>query len=617
MATNTNLKTTINFGARIDSSFTGATGSLNKALKGIGTETARNRALQTAWGQQMARSLGGAAGETEKLTRAQDTLKKSIQEATLAGKDTVRLKKRYAEVSKELEKATRVQNRLTEAMKREIDVAERAEKVEQRRARMRNSLRAGSSMVLHGSGHVVGAAGTGLMTIGKWASAGLAAGATAAIASPIMLNAKTGEELGQARGYGMRIEKYKAGGTLAEQFGLTAENYGDLSEEGTNKIWEEGNEKTLNPMLKQLGLTKGVLQKMGREKAFDLLMQKLSTMKDGAAAASLADQLMGGEANKLLTGLHDAGKAYNQAMEEAKRYNLLTQEGAEGAMQANIAVNRLWGVAESGMQDTVGKITRELVPSVDDASVGLAKWIKDIQPLITGAVIDWIKPDDNGKTGPQRLWDGMVKLGQGVETVADVVMAVAGRLKWLIPDKDAHRKEMLRQLSMGDTDAARDVAKENNDIEWLNKVLASPEKVAGLKKQRSDAQWSWSGKRLTDPGKYWDNVYTNMLKSVEGPFGKDKPSADNIRADKPSADTISADKSSADTLSDKTISAVPFRSHSQQNYNDHRNINITVNAAPGQSTEKVGQSVYDAFLQSLPKGWEPSSGNNAFDMPSV
>ncbi|MCJ3066438.1 hypothetical protein LN032_04125 [Klebsiella pneumoniae] len=597
MAANTNLKTTINFGARIDSSFTGATGSLTKALKGIGTETARNRALQTAWGQQMSRSLSGAAGETEKLARAQDSLKKSIQAATLAGKDSSRLKKRYAEVSKELEKATRVQNRLTEAMKREVEVAERAEKAEQRRARIYTSMRVGSTIALRGGGHIAGAAGRGLLSIGKWASAGLAAGATAAIASPVMLNAKTAEELGQARGYGMSIEKYQTGGALAAQFGLNAENFGDLAEEGTNKIWEEGNEKTLNPMLKQLGLTKGVLQKMGRQKAFDLLMQKLSSMKDGAAAASLADQLMGGESNKMLTGLHTIGKTYNQAMEEAKRYNLLTQEGAEGAMRANTAVNRLWGVAESGMQDTVGKITKELVPSIDDASTGLAKWIKDIQPQITTAVIDWIKPDGNGRTGPQRLWDGMVKFGHGVETVADVVIAVADRLKWLIPDKDAHRKEMLRQLSMGDADAALAVAKENNDTEWLNSILASPDKVSGLEKMRSDAQWSWSGKRLIDPGKYWDDVYADMLKSVDV--------------------TSTAKTTSFDSTSDKNVAAVPFHPQPQQTINNHPNVSITVNAAPGQSSEEVGKSVYDSFMESLPKGWEPSSSNNAFDIPSL
>lgn len=571
MSANTNLRTTINFGARIDSSFTGATGALDRALKGIGTETARNRTLQTAWGQQLARSLNGAAGETEKLTRAQDTLKRSIQEATLAGKDTSRLKKRYAAIARELERARHVQDRLTDSMRREIEVAERAERVEARRARLRNSMRAGGAHALRGTGRVIGAAGSGLLSVGKWASAGLAAGATAAIASPIMLNAKTAEELGLARGYGMSIEKYKAGGDLAAQFGLNAENYGDLSEEGTNKIWEEGNEKTLNPMLKQLGLSKGVLQKMGRQKAFDLLMQKLSTMKDGAAAASLGDQLMGAESNKMLTGLHTIGKSYNQAMEEAKRYNLLTQEGAEGAMQANIAVNRLWGVAESGMQDTVGKITKELVPSIDDASTGLAKWIKDIQPKVTDAVIDWIKPDGNGKTGPQRLWDGMVKFGDGVELVASEVMAVAERLKWILPKNSSplSKDEISRKSYEMAYNEGMKSADKNEIGAWYK-------------------PWSWDDRK-----DYVDNYAREHQKTFETMLG--------------ATDT-------AETV--PTNPTVPFRPHPQQNYNDHRNITITVNAAPGQSSEDLGKSVYDAFVKSLPGGGESFSSNNAFDMPS-
>lgn len=572
MAANTNLKTTINFGARIDSSFTGATGSLNRALKGIGTETARNRALQTAWGQQMARSLSGAAGETEKLTKAQDSLKKSIQEAALAGKDTTRLKKRYAEISKELERATRVQNRLIEAMQREIDVAERAEKVEQRRARIHNNMRAGSTLALRGGGRVIGAAGSGLLSVGKWASAGLAAGATAAIASPIMLNVKTAEELGLARGYGMKIEKYKAGGALAAQFGLSAEHFGDLSEEGTNKIWEEGNEKTLNPMLQQLGLSKGVVMKMGRERAFDLLMQKLSTMKDGAAAASLADQLMGGEANKLLTGLHAIGKTYNQAMEEAKRYNLLTQEGAEGAMRANTAVNRLWGVAESGMQDTVGKITNELVPSIDDASVGLAKWIKDIQPRITTAVIDWIKPDGNGRTGPQRLWDNMVKFGNGVELVASEVMAVAEKLKWILPENIAplSKDEISRKAHEMAYNEGMKSADKNKIGAWYK-------------------PWSWDDRK-----DYVESYARRNAATFETMIG--------------ATDT-------AESM--PGIPAVPFRPQPQQTINNNPNVSITVNAAPGQSTEDLGKSVYDAFVKSLPGGGQSFSGNNAFDMPSL
>lgn len=591
MAANTNLKTSISFGAKIDGSFTGATGALNKALKGIGTETARNTALQTTWGRQLGRSLGSAAGETEKLTRAQDSLRESMRAAALAGKDTGRLEKRYAAISAELEKATRRQNRLTEAIRREVQMAERAERAAQRRAAIGNGLRAGGRVTWRAGAGM----GRGLLSVGKWASAGLLAGAAGAVASPIILNSETAEKAGLARSYGLTIGKYMTGGLLAKQAGLNDENFGDLAEELVNKVWEDGNEKTLNPLLKQIGLTKGVTQKLGRRKAFDTVMQRLSTMKDKEQAASLADQLMGGEGNKLMTWLTSTGQSYEQAMKNAQRFNLLTQEGADGAMKANAATDRLWTVAVTGMQDTVGKITGALVPTVDGASQELATWIKEMQPRLTSAVIDWIKPDGNGKTGPQRLWDNMVKFGHGVETVADVVMAVADRLKWLIPDKDAHRKEILRQLSMGDTDEATALAKEHNETDWLNNILSSPDKVSGLKKMRSEAQWSLSASRLAHPGKYWDNVYVDMLKSIDS--------------------TSPGDKTPVDAGTDTEWPAVPFRVQPHQT--NHNNVSITVNAVPGHSPEDVGQRVFEEFRKSLPGGGDSLSGNFAFDMPSL
>ncbi|NEG58177.1 hypothetical protein [Pantoea agglomerans] len=565
MAANTHLKTTISFGAKVDGSFTGASGSLNKALKGIGTETARNTTLQTAWGRQLGRSLGNAAGETEKLTRAQESLKNSIREATLAGKDSGRLEKRYAAISAELEKATRRQNRLTDAMRREVLMAERAERAAQRRAAIGNGLRAGGrSLWRTGKG-----LGGGLMTAGRWASTGLVAGATAAVATPLMLNAKTAEELGQARGYGMSIEKYKAGGGLAAQFGLNAENFGDLSEEGTNKIWEEGNEKTLNPILKQLGLSKGVLQKMGRGKAFDLLMQKLSTMKDGAAAASLADQIMGAESNKFLTGLHTIGKTYNQAMAEANRYNLLTREGAEGAMQTNTAVNRLWGVAESGMQDTVGKITKELVPSIDDASGGVAKWIKEMQPKLTTAVTEWMKPDGNGQTGPQRLWDGVVKFGDGVALVASEVMAVAEKLSWLLPDQkkiSQDQQQIIDYIGNGNPlEGARYLARERDLEDWFRE------------------------QHFDDP-----SVRENLIRQHRQQPESSPP---------------------VDAGTDTVSPVVPLRVQPHQT--NHTTVSITVNTAPGEDATSVGQRVYDEFRRSLPGGGESLSGNFAFDVPQL
>lgn len=583
MAANTNLKTSISFGAKIDSSFTGATGSLNKALKGIGTETARNTALQTTWGRQLGRSLGSATGETEKLKRAQDSLRESMRAAALAGKDTGRLEKRYAAISAELEKATRRQHRLTEAMRREVQIAERAERAAQRRAAIGNGLRAGGRVAWRtGTGM-----GRGLMSVGKWASAGLLAGATGAVASPIMLNSETAEKAGLARSYGLNIGKYMTGGLLAKQAGLNDENFGDLAEELVNKVWEEGNEKTLNPLLKQIGLTKGVTQKLGRRKAFDTVMQRLSTMKDKEQAASLADQLMGGESNKLMTWLTSTGQSYEQAMKNAQRFNLLTQEGADGAVKANAATDRLWTVAVTGMQDTVGKITGVLAPTVDGAALELADWIKGIQPKLTREIMEWMKPDGEGRNGPQRLWDGMVKFGHGVETVADVVMAVANRLKWLLPDERKDQRNVLSSLARtGSVDIARNTAQRNGQAAWFEEQLkANPALPAEVKKAFTDSR----GFLFDD-----DKAFEQSLQAI--------------------LDRKTSGRSSTTSLADRALPAVPFRIQPQQT--NHNSVSITVHAAPGQSPESVGQSVYDEFRKSLPGGGESLSGNFAFDMPS-
>ena len=183
---------------------------------------------------------------------------------------------------------------------------------------------------------------------------------------------------------------------------------------------------------------------MGREDAFNLVMSRLSKMKDTGAAASLADQIMGGEANKFLTYIHSTGKSFEEAMKNAQRYNLLTQEGADGAMKANTAVGNLWGVAVTGMEDTVGKITGQLAPTVDDAALRLSDWIKGMQPKITQAVTDWMKPDRSGETGPQRLWDSVIKFGKGVEEVGEVIMAVAQKLKWLVPQESSPSKSQVQ-----------------------------------------------------------------------------------------------------------------------------------------------------------------------------
>ncbi|MBW9732706.1 hypothetical protein FJD31_27635, partial [Escherichia coli] len=155
--------------------------------------------------------------------------------------------------------------------------------------------------------------------------------------------AETSEKLGLAKSYGVGVEKYAAWENIGKAAGLNGENIGDLSEELTNKIGEIGNEKSLNPMLFQIGLTKKRMAGWDREKQFNEVMRRISEMKDEKQAASLADQLMGGEANKIMTYMKATGKSWEQTMSDAQKSNLLTKEGAEGAARAHVSVTNLWG----------------------------------------------------------------------------------------------------------------------------------------------------------------------------------------------------------------------------------------------------------------------------------
>ncbi|WP_368750162.1 hypothetical protein [Klebsiella aerogenes] len=430
MAKTQNFNASVNFGATVDGSVGKTINRLTSGIEDIGSVSMKAMGVQTKWMRDMA---AGSASTTSKLKhmeqataellKKQEALEKGIREGTKSGRTgTAFLVEEYKRVGVAIKRATD-----------EMAQLNREQEKEQRRAQRGERFRARAAGFRRGLGWTMGGVGRGLMTATKWASAGLLGGAAAVIASPIAMNAETAETAGLAKSYGLSIGEYQGLGVMARQAGLNAENGGDLAEELTNKLKEQGNEKTLNLMLSQLGFNKSMLSSKSREEAFNMVMSQLSRMKDTSAAASLADQLMGGEANKFLTYIHSTGKSFEEAMKDAQRYNLLTQDGADGAMKANTAIHNLWGVAVTGMEDTIGKITGQLAPDIDKAAVRLADWLKGEQPKITKAVTNWLKPDQSGETGPQRLWDGVVKFGHGVEMVAEEIMAVAGKLKWLLP----------------------------------------------------------------------------------------------------------------------------------------------------------------------------------------
>lgn len=472
MAKSEKFNASINFGASIDSSLGKSLKWLTNGIQDTEKTTLKAMGVQTKWMKELQSGSASTASKMKvmeqsmgALVKKQESLETKIRAGVRAGEDVSKLTDQYKTVAVGISRAEKELERLNAQREKEVKLEQKQASAAKRAERFM----AIPGQALRGAGRVTGGAARGILHLGKWATAGLIGGAAAAIASPIAINEQTAETAGLAKSYGLGIEQYQAMGIMAKKAGLNAENAGDLAEEATNKVFEAGNEKTLNPMLRQLGLVKSQLTKMNRQDVFNLLMSRLSGMKDAGAAASLADQLMGGEGNKFLTYIKSTGKSFEQSMKDAQRYNLLTQEGADGAVKANTAVSNLWSVAVTGMEDVVGKITGQMAPMVDSAAGNLADWIKTMEPKLTQAVTDWLKPDISGETGPERLWDNVIRFGKGIGQLADEVVVVADKLGFLLPE--SRKPEEMPTADMAYRRATEIASEQADDqgLTWLDK----------------------------------------------------------------------------------------------------------------------------------------------------
>ncbi|MDN8599007.1 hypothetical protein Q0A17_06210 [Citrobacter sp. S2-9] len=507
MAGSQNFKSTVTFGGRVDPSFRRSTEDLQSAIRETGQTVSQ-------------------------LTRRQEKLGTQIKRMKLAGQEVSHLTSQYQRLGREIDSVTDDQERLNRQMARR----ERLQKW---------GLRGAAAAKFGGATALGGVVGFGAV-------------AAAATAGALATLEHTTEKAGLAKGYGVGIEKYSAWENIAQRASLNGENMGDLAEELTNKIGEQGNEKTVNPMLAQLNLSKRRMAGWSREKQFDEVMQRLSALKDDRQAASLGDQLMGGEANKLLTMIRASGKSWQELMTQANKNNLLSQEGADGAMRAHIAITNLWGSITSGLEDVLGKVGGELEPAFEEVQNDIIKWFKGNEADWTSSVHDWMKKDESGKTGADRLWDNLKNFGDGVVQVSKVIWAVAEKLSWLIQDDEENKKKITDYVNQGNSYiGAKSLAGDYDLEDWFNKNY-TPEKIAEIQAKKN-------------------------------------------------ADTTTPEQLASRQSSKPSISYGNYQSP----------VTITVNAAPGQSAEDVGGSVYDKFKQTQA---QPASADNTgamYDLPGA
>ncbi|MBH0476108.1 hypothetical protein I3B33_10565 [Salmonella enterica] len=496
MAISQKFQSTVVFGGRIDPSFSKSTDGIKQAVN------------------QTSRTLS-------KLTKEQGKLTNEIEKAKKSGGDITELTKKYEKLGDEIKQATTEQERLNWQLKQE-------NKWSAKKAWMKSG-------VSFGAGKAASAIKSGLM----WGVTGAAGFAVGAPAAALSMNADTAEKVAFARHYGVGVEKYSAWDNIGKMAGLNGENIGDMTEELTNKIGEAGNENTLNPMLLQLGLSKKMMANWSREKQFDVVMTRLSKMKDDKVAASLGDQLMGGEANKLLTYMKFTGKEWQEAMKEATESNLLTQKNAESATRAHFAMQNLWSIAKSGMADMLGEISEGLEPEMKQWQTDLKGWFKKTGAEITKGIIEWTKPDEKGDSGLTRFKKDAKELGEGLYKLGRIAWAVADTLSFLLPDSDEEIQKKIKDgLSNGSLpiSAGQTMAKNAGLDKWWNEQGFTDEKVKRMREERDADRGGFDGllellglkERVAQPVPQQQNTINNNITVNASPGADGKGIAEDV-----------------------------------------------------------------------------------------
>ncbi|BDT23232.1 hypothetical protein ACTM53_09815 [Citrobacter freundii] len=427
-----NLKAVITFGGNLDNSWKRSADGLQKSLKDVGKQS-------------------------ERLTKDQTKLAAEIKRAKLAGESLGDLKRRYTDVSREIRKTEAEQQKLNVQM-------QKAQRIQAFKGAGKGLFRRGLGI----AGQVGGMFGSGLAIGGG----GVVASALGTLIAPAATNAETATRTNVAKSYGVDVSTFNAWDSLAKQYDMNAENIGDLFEEYLHKSGEykqNGKQGSLQDAFETLGFKAGDFAGLSDMAQFDKIVERALSLQDESKASFALDSLFGGEASKLLMLIKQSGRSYRDLMDEQRRYNLVTKEGADGAVAGNQAINNLRTVFSSAVAEISGQLGNELAPDIRNLTDDLADWFKGggIKRIVT-----FLRND---------LYPGVLSFGQGVVFVGKIIYALAKKLSWLLPDERNDQRDVLKTLAGNGMNMARLRAEQTGQGEWFTQQLAIhpdlPEKV--------------------------------------------------------------------------------------------------------------------------------------------
>lgn len=558
-----NLKAVITFGGNIDSTWNRSAGSLQKSLKNVGKQS-------------------------EKLTKDQTKLAAEIKRAKLAGESLGDLKRKYTDVSREIRKTETEQQKLNAQM--------------QKTQRLQSFKGAGKGLFRRGLG-MAGQLGSMMAPGLAIGGGGIVASALGTLIAPAATNAETAQRANVAKSYGVEVPTFNAWDSLAKQYDMNGENIGDLFEEYLHKAGEykqTGKQSSLQDAFDTLGFKAGDFAGLSDIKQFDKIVERALSMQDESKASFALDSLFGGEASKLLMLIKQSGKSYRDLMDEQQRYNLVTKEGAAGAIAGNKAVTDLRTVFSSAVAEISGQLGNELAPDIRRLTDDLANWFKGGG---IKRIVSFLKND---------LYPGVLTFGQGIVFVGKVAYALAKKLSWLLPDERGDQRDVLKSLAMtGSVDIAKMTAERKGQGEWFDQQLKqNPDMPEQVKKSYRETRGF-----ITDD----DETFNKKLDTWIGPEQQgvlpDWAAAfkDNQNKSAPASPGLSDENAVGsgnsgywDTLLQRLDEADKGKENRQLTDNRKFEYSFVINGAPGQNEQGIADGI-----NGLTKTNPAFTGNNA------
>lgn len=219
--------------------------------------------------------------------------------------------------------------------------------------------------------------------------AGAFTGAVAGLSAFVtMTNSATAEIDNMSKAMGVSADMTRAMGGILSAATMNWENFTDLIEEQANKFGElkgAGEMKKLQEAIDITGLSVKKLQKMNPEQQFIAIADALVKMKDGQKAAFIADEIWGGEGNKVIQLLRSRKQSVSDVIREYQKFNFYTLEGQQAAREFNSAMEPVNKIVGTMRYQLAGLIGGALTPYIKKAT----EWAAANKEIINTRLEEW------------------------------------------------------------------------------------------------------------------------------------------------------------------------------------------------------------------------------------